>query len=133
MIDIENYVFDTVYRAIIKEYPTIHILSRPDGQVGKFPAVYLSETDNAVARKYQTQRLEDDYVDILYECQVFSNKEKNARAETKHIMTLINNAMVEMGFVRLSNRPLQNVMDTTIARRVARWRATTDGKTIYRG
>ena len=46
MIDIESLVFDTVYNALIQQYPNANITAGYDEKTAVFPAVLIREVGN---------------------------------------------------------------------------------------
>lgn len=133
MIDYENLIFDTVAQALRAAFPGISVDSEQSDANTPFPRVFFSEEHNAPAKRYLTQEYAETFVDVMFEAQAYSNKQSGRRAQAKAIIDTIDSEMWKLGFVRILSAPMENLQDTTIARRVARWEGTisADG-TVYR-
>lgn len=132
MIDIEPMVYTKVAQAIRAKYPTAYINSNQEIIPSSYPAITFSEEGNTIATRYASSSKKENFIRVLYEANVYSNKKVDPKSEIKDIMRIIDEVMVDMGFTRTYNQNMVNVRDTNIQRRLGRWTGTTDGKTIYR-
>ena len=127
MIDIENKVIDTVYKAVIAafppaQYPNLSFYSEPIDAPTSFPCVVIAEEDNYTYRQTQDGELNEHNAVVMYSVNVFSNKQDGHKAEAKKILATVDTAMQSMLFTRLMTSPIPNV-DRTIYRIAARYTA----------
>jgi len=133
MIDYENYIFTQVATALRTALPGIYVTGNIDDGKKSYPKACFSELINRTAERYSDNTLTENYADVMYEAQAYSNKTTGGKAEVKKIIAVIDGIMQGLGFVRVLSQPMPNVADLTIARHVGRWQGTIspDG-VIYR-
>ena len=121
MIDIEAKVFNTVYTAVSSVYTDIDMSSMPIENPAELPHVSLFEAGN---RNYDPgdtiDRGIENYVRVVYQADVFSNKKDTAKSEARAIAALIDNSMKAMGFRRSLSSQIPNV-DRSIYRYTLRY------------
>lgn len=139
MIDIEADVL-----AKVREYLNLHadsVVALRDVRTGSeakktpasFPFVSLMEKDNYTDASRRTSNLAEEYADIMYEVNVYSNKEFGKKSECRTIASYVDEAMIRMGFNRISLEPMVNLDDASIYRIVGRYRAKVSrDRMIYR-
>lgn len=138
MIDIESDVFSIVSKAIREQfpkekYPKLYITGEYVVSPPSFPCVSIIETDNQVYRNSRTFDNVENHAQLLYEVNVYTNDERGKKALCKSIISLIDLKMAEMGFSRTLLNEIPNQSDSTIYRKVARYRAiVSEDKVIYR-
>lgn len=133
MIDIENEIFNIVSTAVRNEYPEIYMVGEYVKSPPTFPCISLIETDNQVYRNGRDSGSIENYAQILYEVNVYSNKTSGKKSECKEIINLIDSKMETLGFTRTLLTPIPNEDDATIYRMTARYRAiVSKNKTIFR-
>lgn len=66
----------------------------------------------------------ENFADVMYEANVYSNKAIGKKAECRAIAALIDEQMSALGFTRSFLNPIQNMNDATIYRMTGRWIAT---------
>lgn len=135
MIDIESQVFTTVATALRTEYGASNIYVAPEyvGQPPKFPAVFIVEMDNTVYLRGRDSANIENFADVMYQVDVFSNKNAGKKVQAKEIIALIDEQFAQMGFSRTFLNPVQNMNDATIYRMTARYQAVVGkDQTIYR-
>lgn len=129
MIDIEADVFDRVYGAVSPLVPTGCFKSVYVPNPTKFPFVTLMEMDNLTDRKNRSSAMTEDYAIVTYEANVYAMD----KAGCKNVMSALDTAMVNLGFIRLMCQFVPNLADNNIFRYTARYQAVTDAnKVIYR-
>nr|DAG28928.1 MAG TPA: hypothetical protein [Caudoviricetes sp.] len=69
---------------------------------------------------------------LMYEVNVYSDKAGSKKSVCREIMGAVDEMLYERNFTRISLSPVPNMENGTIYRLVARYRAETDGETIYR-
>ena len=124
MIDVESQVFQRVANAFRAAYPDGFIAGEYVAQPPKFPAVSLVEMENYVNRQGRDSGDIENFADVMYEANVYSNKAIGKKAECRAIAALIDEQMSALGFTRSFLNPIQNMNDATIYRMTGRWIAT---------
>ena len=133
MIDVENAVFNAVATCVKESFPDIFMVGEYVMSPSSFPAVSLVEMDNANRADTIDSGSNENHANVMYEVNVYSNKTTGKKSECKAIASLIDEAMMSMGFERVTLTPVPNEYDTTIYRMVARYKATiSSNHTIYR-
>ena len=133
MIDIEKDIFNIVAKAVRNVYPNIYISGEYVKSPSKFPAVSLVEMDNSVYTQTQTSDNVENHVALMYELNVYSNKQSGKKSECKAIASLIDNELAALGFSRSMLQPIPNMDDATIYRIIGRYRSVvSQDKKIYR-
>ena len=125
MIDIENLVFDTVYNALIQQYPSANITAGYDEQKSIFPTVIVREKNNRPYRASATDDCSENHSTIVFEIEVLSDKAATGRSECKDILNAVDDIMQSMKFRRThKNHPLN--IDSTVWRQYARYEVIAD-------
>ena len=124
MIDIENELFTIIATSLRSQFPGIYVAGEYVAQPATFPAVFIVQQDNFVNRRGRSNDELENYTDVMYQVEVFSNKNMGRKAEAKEIMAAIDTEFAERGFTRTSLLPVPNMNDATIYRLVARYTAT---------
>lgn len=133
MIDIESEVFTDIATVVRAEYPKIYMTGEYVSTPSSFPCVSLLETDNAVYRNGRDSSNIENFVQVMYEVNVYSNKTSGKKSECKAILALIDEEMETLGFTRTLINHIPNEDDATIYRMVARYRAiVSKDNVIYR-
>ncbi len=133
MIDIENEVFNNVAVPLREQFEGIYVVGENTSEPSRFPAVSIVEKSSAVDEKSIDSGKIENYVDIMYEVNVYTNLESGKKQQAKAIVQLINEQFDSMGFVRQFCEPMDNAADPTIYRMTARFAGKADTqKNIYR-
>lgn len=133
MIDIESEVFNTVSEKVREQYPEIFMTGEYVKSPSSFPCVSLIETDNQIYRNTRTSGCIENHAQVVYEVNVYSNKQRGKKAECKEILGFIDKQLEAIGFTRTLMTPVPNEVDATIYRMVARYRAIVSKENvIYR-
>lgn len=133
MIDIESELFGIVSAKVRETYPKIYMTGEYVKSPPSFPCVSFIETDNQIYRNTRDTGTIENFVQVLYEVNVYSNKVSGKKSECKAIMAVIDTKMEQLGFTRTMMNPVPNEEDATVYRLVARYRAiVSKDKTIYR-
>ena len=121
MIDVENLVFDTIYKALIQQYPEADITDGYDEEHFKSPTVIVRETNNSPLQRTATDACVENHTRLVYEIEVISSKENTGRSECKTILNAVDDIMQNsMKFRRVhKNRPIN--IDRTRWRQYARY------------
>jgi len=122
MIDISNVVMRIIKDAVSTAYPNCAFTSDQPAELSVFPAVTVVESDNHSYDEGLDNTYEEEYANVMYDVNVYSNKKDGKRAEAKAIVNLLDNAMIKAGFKRMMKQELPNI-DRTIYRIMARYKA----------
>lgn len=135
MIDVESQVFTLIATALREEYGASNIFVAGEyvSQPSKFPAILIVEQENTVYRRGSDSERIENFADVMYQVDVYSNKNKGKKAECKEIIGKIDALFAQMGFTRTFLNPVQNMNDATIYRMTARYTAVVSrDEIIYR-
>ena len=124
MISVENQVFTDVAAAVRAEYPDAFVVGEYVNAPPRFPAVYIVEQDNTVNRASRDTSNVENFADVMYQVDIYSNKNKGKKAECKSIAAFIDGMFAKFGFTRSFLNPVPNIDDGTIYRMTGRWIAT---------
>ena len=130
MIDIERRVYTPISTTLKSEFPGIDVSGEYVRSPSVLPHVSVVEMDN-YGSDYDTSD-DEQYAVVTYEVNVYSNKATGRKTECREILQVIDKMMYGMNFRRLSTTPVPNMEDATIYRLTARYRAKTNGETIYK-
>lgn len=125
MIDIESDVYSAVATVLRDKYSGIFTSGEYTDSPARFPAVTITESDNAVLTSMRTTNIENA-VTVMYEISVYTNSVGYKKSDAKDIMETVDEVMLGLGFTRVSLFPVQNLQDATIYRLVARYNAVVD-------
>lgn len=132
MIDVESKVYTPIAVALRDAFSGIFVSGEYVKAPSSFPHVSLVEMDNYTSADRLDTADEERFSTLMYEVNVYSNKTSGKKSECKKIIGFIDDLMYKMNFKRLSLAPVPNMDDATIYRMTARYRAETDGTTLYR-
>ncbi len=133
MIDIENEVFNRIATRLREEFNPISVYGEYIKSPAVFPAVIIEERGNNAHERTQDSGSVENHARLMYEVNVYSNKQSGKKSECKSIFKMIDEEFASMGFTRILKEPIPNIEDATIYRMVGRYTAvvSTD-KVIYR-
>ena len=132
MIDIESDVIESVAASVEAVYPDMLIIPETVYSPPQFPCVCIEETDSYVyTRTSDSATVENNDV-VVFEVNVYSNKVNGKRTQAKEILAVVDEAFIDLGFVRTMTTSV--AMDEATKQRLfARYTAVTDKKkNIYR-
>ena len=133
MIDFENKIFTEIYNVVTTYYPDAYVTTEEENIEPSFPAVYISVSDSYQTSQFINSSRIENFRDLVVDVDVYTNITSGRKTQAKQILTLINDAMVAMGFTGAS----LNVLDLTsadnkfITRLFARYRASVDANGIF--
>ena len=129
MIDVEDAVFDAVYRSVKDHVPEGCFESVYVPNPSMFPFATLMEMDNITDTAHQSNVQRDEYAVLTYEANVYAM----SKLECRDVMNALDKAMIHLGFTRSFMQFIPNLADNTIFRYTARYRAAADhNNVIYR-
>ena len=133
MIDCENEIFSKVTESVRQAYPSAFISSEYVRTPSQFPFVSLVEMSNIAYDRTQSSDSPENHASLMYEVNIYSNKESGKKSECKAIASLIDNEFATLGFSRTMLQPIPNMDDATIYRMTGRYTAViSKEKRLYR-
>ena len=136
MIDIENTMFNAVATALRSNHEGIKVYGEYVQEPASFPCVNMWESSNNIYAERESTSSIDDYVNVGYTIQVFTNT-TTKKADAKAIANEIDAIMTHYRFRRVLMQQIPNI-DRTIYRIELRYTGTvkrtdfgTDGNTFY--
>lgn len=132
MIDIEAEVYTPIAAALRTAFPGITVQGNYTKSPSGFPFVSIVEEDNYTTLTHLDSGDTEKYATLMYDVNVYSNKTQGRKSECKAILSLIDSMMYAMNFTRIVRSPVPNLDNATIFRMTARYRAESDGTTIFR-
>ena len=109
MIDIETQVFNKIATRIRAEYDPVTVYGEYVRAPSVFPSVMVTESDNYPLERTQTSDNVENHVVLVYEINVYSNKQAGKKTQCKDIFKLVDEEMSKMGFTRTSLNPIPNL------------------------
>lgn len=132
MIDIERKVYTPIAETLRKRFPGISVSGEYVNSPAKFPYVSIVEQDNYTTKERLDSSQKERYATVMYEVNVYSDKAGKKKTVCREIMDVIDEMLYKLNFTRISMSPVPNMENGTIYRLVARYKAETDGNTMYR-
>lgn len=132
MIDIEREVYTPIVETLRKRFPGISVSGEYVNSPAKFPYVSIVEQDNYTTKERLDSSQKERYATVMYEVNVYSNKAGKKKTVCREIMGVISEMLYRKNFIRTFMSPVPNLENGTIYRLVARYKAETDGNTMYR-
>lgn len=124
MISVENQVFADVAAAVRAEFPDAFVVDEYVNAPKRFPTVYIVEQDNTVNRASRDTSNVENFADVMYQVDIYSNKNKGKKSECKAIAEIVDERFAALGFTRSFLNPVPNMDNATIYRMTGRWIAT---------
>ena len=131
MIDIEAKIYSPIRTALMNAYDGIYVTSEPTAPSAKFPAVSIVQEDNYMSVRKMDNSGAERFATVMFQVDVYSNKASGRKSQCKEIMGFIDTMLYQLNFTRLSLTPIPMANDGYY-RLSARYRAETDGETMYR-
>lgn len=123
MIDVESQIFQKCAEAFRAAYPNGYIAGEYVPQPPKFPAVSIVEMDNTVYQRGIDSGAIENYANVMYQVDVYTNLNTGKKVQAKAIIALLDEVLSSLGFTRTFLNPVQNMNDATIYRMTGRYRA----------
>jgi len=123
VIDIENEVFNRIATRLREEFNPISVYGEYIKSPAVFPAVIIEERGNNAHERTQDSGSVENHARLMYEVNVYSNKQSGKKSECKSIFKVIDEEFASMGFTRTLKEPISNLEDATIYRMVGRYTA----------
>lgn len=131
MIEIESKVYSPIATALMSQYDGIYVTSEPVPTPSKSLAVSIVQMDSYSSLRKQDNTLTEKFATVMFQVDVYSNLQTGKKSKCKEVMGVVDSMMFNMNFMRLSLNPIP-MEDSGYYRLTARYRAETDGQTLYR-
>jgi len=131
LIEIEAKVYSPIATALKDAYSGIYVTSEPAPTPAKPLAVSIVQMDSFSSPRKQDNTLTERFATVMFQVDVYSNLQTGKKSKCKEVMGVIDKIMFDMNFMRLSLNPIP-MEDSGYYRLTARYRAETDGQTLYR-
>lgn len=131
MIDVEAKIYSPIAIALKAEFPDIFVTSEPVATSAKFPAVSIVQQDNYMSVNKLDNSGRERFATLMFQVDVYSNKSSGRKTQCKQIMNVVDKMLFALNFTRITLTPLP-MPDDGYYRYTARYRAETDGETMYR-
>ena len=132
MIQIEDELFTTIATALRSAYTGIYVTGEYVNQPPQMPAVFIVEQDNSVYQRGVDSGDMENFAEVMYQVDVYSNKNKGRKAECNAIIGTVDEQFNRMGFTRTFLNHVPNMNDAAIYRMTARYRGVVGkDKLIY--
>ena len=131
MIEIEAKVYSPIATALKAKYPGIYVTSEPAPTPPKDLVASIVQQDSYSSMRKQDNTLREKFATVMFQVDVYSNQTSGKKSKAKEVMNDIDEMFFEMNFMRLSLAPIP-MEDSGYYRLTARYRAETDGQTLYR-
>lgn len=131
MIDLEAELFTEIATALRTEFSGIVVTGEYTNAPAKFPYASIVEADNYIDSRYLDSGDEEKFARLMYEVNVYSNKEGTKKSECRKILNFIDKMMYKRNFTRISMNPVPNLEDAKIYRLNARYEGVTDGNMMF--
>lgn len=129
MIDFEVNIFDQVYRSVSPLFAKGKFVSIYNPSPTAYPAGSLIELSNRTVRNKQSSTPVENFARIMYQLDVYALSKQEARK----VYSATDDAMIALGFTRISGDFLDNADNINVFRYTARYEAYIDPDgTIYR-
>lgn len=130
--DLDAKIFDPIATALRAEFNGIYVTGEYVDAPPQFPAVSIVEGDNYMDTEKMSSKYDEEYSIVMYEVEVYTNLSVGKKRQAREILAFIDAILYDLNFIRISMTPVPNMANTSIYRLVARYRAETDGTTLYR-
>ena len=123
LIDIENALFTRIAIAVRLQFPEAYVSGEYVAQPPRLPAVYIVEQDNSVYLPGRDSGDIENFANVAYQVDVWSNRTVGKKTESKAIMAIVDTEFAKLGFTRTFLNPVQNLNDPNIFRMTGLYRA----------
>jgi len=134
VIDIESQIFARIANKLREDNPSMYVTGEYVKAPAVFPTVTIEEKANSAYQRTQDSGNLENHASLMYEVNVYSNKQVGKKTECKDLFKVIDNEFKEMGFTRILKEPVPNLENATIYRMIGRYTAVSsaDGKIFRR-
>ena len=129
MIDCENEVFTRVKTAITTIYPNAYVTSEYVRSPARFPHISIVMSDNRVDDRHT---INSEMSNVAFTIDIYSNKQNGKKSECKQIVSIIDDTLFAMNFIREAYATVPNLENTSIYRLTVRYIGQTNGIYFFR-
>lgn len=122
MADVENQIFTRLATVLRIAFPGVFVQGRLTLVPSQFPCVCIEEADSYSYRDSRDTASNENHSEVMYEINVYSNKEVGAKDECKSIFAIADEEMNLLGFTRTAKMPI-DTGDATKYRMIGRFQA----------
>lgn len=123
MKDIESYVFNQIKTAAVAEFTNLTVQAEYSPEQDNLPCLTVEMRDNTVYTPYTTGDKIENAAEVMFEVNVYTNTGSHRKLDAKDILYCVDDKFAELGFTRAFYQPVQNLLDSTVYRLVARYTA----------
>lgn len=120
MIDVENIIFTRLAQRLREEFSGISVYGEYVEVPAGFPCVTIVEADNRVLERMRDLSGVENYAQVMYEINVYTNDATAKKSKAKSIASVIDDEMAAMWFTRTFRGQTPNI-DRTIYRITMRY------------
>lgn len=131
MIDKENEIYTIIATRLRQEFPSIFVTGEVNLNPTRYPCAFIEEADNSSLTTSRDTGSNERHVVLMYEVNVFSNKQSGKKSEAKAIFAVIDDEFDKLGFTRQTKVPI-SIDEGTKYRIVGRWTAVANNDYIFR-
>ena len=132
MTDIENIIINRIDTALETAGYKDILGSTYEDVPASFPWVFFEQSDCYEHLNQHNSSRANNFETVVFEADIYSNKNNGAKAECKAIEQIIDAEMVSLGFARTTAQPMKPTSEMYKARLFARYRGVVDSnKYIY--
>ena len=106
MIDVEELLIDEITKEL-ESYPNIIVLSSELVTLPQLPCVCVNEIDNRLCAKGIDTSDTEQYAEVTYQIDVYSNKGDYKKKEVKEIYNRLDKLMFRLGFYRRGKNAIE--------------------------
>lgn len=117
-----NEIYNRIKNEVDAEFSSLNInfSSVYTPTPSRFPTLFISELDTRGLGSSATLQGGDEAVEITFELQCYSDLTSGATEQARTIIDFAISRFRNLGFSLSTNRPVENLANTSIKRRVAR-------------
>lgn len=119
--DCEFELFTKLATVLRTAFPGIYVTGEYVRTSPRFPCVSIEQRDSSVWRGSRETTNMEVHTSVMYEVNVYSNKESGKKAECKEILSVVDDELSKLNFTRTMLSPVPNLADATIYRLTARY------------
>lgn len=131
MIEIEAKVYSPIATVLKERYSGIYTTSEPAPTPSKPLVASIVQMDSYVNPRDMDNTLVERFATVMFQVDVYSNKQTGKKSQCKEVMGVIDDMFCRMNFIREALTPIP-MEGSGYYRLTARYRAKTDGETLYR-
>ena len=123
MIDIETEILNDVATRLREKFGAkFTVYGETVLTPSVFPCACIEESDNYAYSQSQDSGSNENHAEVVYDVNVYSNKQKGKKAQCKEILAVIDDYFTSIGFTRTIKNPV-SLDDATKYRLFARYSA----------